>query len=113
VMGKARDIAILKAMGATDKSIRKIFVFNGMVIGVLGTMLGLGLGLLLCFALKHYDIYELTGDIYYFTTTLPVKLEIMDVVSIVSAALLLCFLATLYPARQAAKLNPVETIRYG
>ena len=75
VMGKTRDIAILKAMGATTKSIRKIFVFSGMVIGSVGTVLGLILGLVLCTLLKHYDIYELTGDIYYFTTTLPVKLK--------------------------------------
>ncbi|MGD2021609.1 MAG: lipoprotein-releasing ABC transporter permease subunit [Desulfobacterales bacterium] len=113
VMGKTRDIAILKAMGATNKSIRKIFVFNGMVIGGIGTFLGLCLGLLLCTFLKHYDIYELTGDIYYFTTTLPVKVEILWVLGIVSAAMVICFLATLYPARQAAKLNPVEAIRYG
>lgn len=113
VMGKTRDIAILKAMGATDKSIRKIFVFNGMVIGLIGTALGVGLGLLLCWGLKHYDIYELTGDIYYFTTNLPVKLEVINVIVIISAALVICFLATLYPARQAAKLNPVDAFRYG
>ncbi len=113
VMGKTRDIAILKAMGATNKSIRKIFVFNGLVIGAIGTFLGLCLGLLLCTLLKHYDIYELTGDIYYFTTTLPVKVEIPWVLGIVAAAMIICFLATLYPARQAAKLDPVEAIRYG
>jgi len=113
VMGKTRDIAILKAMGATTKSIRKIFVFGGMVIGSVGTILGLILGLVLCTLLKHYDIYELTGDIYYFTTTLPVKIEIFWVIGIVSAAMLICFLATLYPAHQAAKLDPVEAIRYG
>lgn len=113
VMGKTRDIAILKAMGATDQSIRKIFVFNGMVIGTIGTILGLCLGLVICTVLKHYDIHELTGDIYYFTTTLPVKLELINVISIICAALLICFLATLYPARQAAKLDPVEAIRYG
>jgi len=113
VMGKTRDIAILKAMGATTKSIRKIFVFSGMVIGSIGTVLGLCLGLVLCILLKNYDIYELTGDIYYFTTTLPVKIEISWVIAIVSAAMVICFLATLYPARQAAKLDPVEAIRYG
>ena len=113
VMGKTRDIAILKAMGATNKSIRKIFVFNGMVIGAIGTVLGLCLGLVLCTLLKHYDIYELTGDIYYFTTTLPVKIEILWVLGIVTAAMVICFLATLYPARQAAKLDPIEAIRYG
>ena len=113
VMGKTRDIAILKAMGATNRSIRKIFVFNGMVIGTIGTVLGLCLGLVLCTLLKHYDIYELTGDIYYFTTTLPVKVEIPWVLGIVAAAMAICFLATIYPARQAAKLDPVEAIRYG
>ena len=113
VMGKTKDIAILKAMGATDRSIRKIFVFNGMVIGVVGTSLGLVLGVILCSLLKRYNIHELTGDIYYFTTQLPVKMEALDVVAIVVAALAICFFATLYPARQAAKLNPVEAIRYG
>lgn len=113
VMGKTRDIAILKAMGATERSIKKIFVFNGMVIGALGTLFGLCLGLVVCAVLKRYNIHELTGDIYYFTTTLPVKLELADVVSIIAAALAICFVATLYPARQAAKLHPVDAIRYG
>jgi lipoprotein-releasing system permease protein len=113
VMGKTRDIAIIKAMGATERSVKKIFVLNGIVIGAIGTLIGLGLGLLICTLLKHYNIHELTGDIYYFTTRLPVRLEFIDVASIIAAALLICFLATLYPARQAAKLNPVEAIRYG
>jgi len=113
VMEKTRDIAILKAMGATDKSIKKIFVFKGMVIGTVGTILGVIFGFVLCTILKHYKIAELTGDIYYFTTKLPVKLEFFDVFIIVSAALVICFFATIYPARQASKLDPVEAIRYG
>jgi len=113
VMGKTRDIAILKAMGATDRSIRRIFVFSGMVIGTAGTALGVILGVGLCEALKRYDIHELTGDVYYFTTRLPVKMEFLDIAAIVLAALGICYLATLYPARQAARLNPVEAIRYG
>jgi len=112
VMQKTKDIAILKAMGATDQSIRKIFIFKGMVIGCVGTMIGLSLGFLGCFLLKRYKFIELPGDVYYFTT-LPVKLEFLDVFLIASAAMLICFLATLYPARQASKLNPVEAIRYG
>ncbi len=113
VMGKTKDIAILKAMGATDRSIRRIFVFNGMVIGVVGTSLGLVLGVAVCALLRRYNIHELTGDIYYFTTQLPVKMEALDVVAIVVAALVICYVATLYPARQASRLNPVEAIRYG
>lgn len=113
VMGKTKDIAILKAMGATERSIRKIFVLNGMVIGTIGTGLGFILGMGVCSLLERYNIHELTGDIYYFTTQLPVKVEVPDVAAIVIAALVICFLATLYPARQAARLNPVEAIRYG
>jgi lipoprotein-releasing system permease protein len=113
VMGKTKDIAILKAMGATDRSIRRIFVFNGMVIGVVGTGLGLVLGVVLCALLRRYNIHELTGDIYYFTTQLPVQMEAPDVISIVAAALVICYAATIYPARQASRLNPVDAIRYG
>ena len=112
VMQKTKDIAILKAMGATNRSIKRIFIFKGMVIGSVGTVLGMCLGFTLCALLKRYKFIQLPGDVYYFTT-LPVQLEYLDVFMIVSAALLICFLATLYPARQAAKLNPVEAIRYG
>lgn len=112
VMGKTRDIAILKAMGATDKSIRKIFIFKGMVIGAIGTFLGTCLGLAGCALLKRYKFIELPGDIYYFTT-LPVQLELFDVSMIVSATMIICFIATLYPAVQASKLDPVEAVRYG
>jgi lipoprotein-releasing system permease protein len=112
VMSKTKDIAILKAMGATDKSIRKIFVYNGIVIGSIGTFLGTCLGSILCAVLKRYKFIELPGDVYYFTT-LPVSLEALDLFLIVSAAMVICFLATLYPAYQASKLNPIEAIRYG
>jgi len=111
VMEKTRDIAILKAMGATDRSIRRIFVLKGMTIGGLGTSLGTALGVILCMLLKRYKFIDLP-EVYYFSK-LPVSLEMADVLVIAAAALGICFLATLYPARQAARLNPVEAIRYG
>jgi len=112
VMGKTRDIAILKAMGATDRSIWKIFVIKGLVIGSIGTALGLALGVFGCFILKHYKFIQLPGDVYYFTT-LPVQLEFLDVLMIVAATIIISFLSTLYPAYKASKLNPVEALRYG
>jgi len=112
VMEKTRDIAILKAMGATDKSIGKIFVIKGVVIGAIGTFIGVTLGFVLCKLLEKYKFIELPGDVYYITT-LPVRMELLDIVLIATAAIVICFLATLYPARQASKLNPVEAIRYG
>ncbi len=112
VMQKKRDIAILKAMGASNRSIQRIFVFKGMVIGSTGTVLGTSLGLLLCFLLKRYQFIKLPRDVYYINS-LPVMLETMDVFFIAASALMICFAATLYPARQAARINPVEAIRYG
>ncbi len=112
VMEKTKDIAILKAMGATDKSIRRIFIFKGMAIGVVGTILGVCGGIILCMLLSHYKFIELPGDVYYITT-LPVVLKVVDVAAIAVSALVICFLATLYPARQASRLDPVEAIRYG
>lgn len=112
VMGKTKDIAILKAMGAPNHSIRKIFVFSGMMIGMVGTFLGVVLGIVLCELLKRIQIHQLTGDIYYFTSNLPVRMEITDIVLIVIAAMFICFLATLYPSYQASKLKPVEAVRY-
>ena len=111
VMEKTKDIAILKAMGATNRSIKKIFVFKGLVIGFIGTTIGIGSGILLCLILKRYKFIELPA-VYPFST-LPIQLEFLDVFLIAVSAMLICFLATLYPAYQAARLNPVEAVRYG
>jgi lipoprotein-releasing system permease protein len=111
VMKKTRDIAILKSMGATRQSIMKIFIINGLVIGGLGTISGLALGLGLCALLKEYQFIKLPRDVYYIST-LPVTIQTPDVLCIIAAAMAISFLATLYPSWQAARLDPVEAIRY-
>jgi lipoprotein-releasing system permease protein len=83
-----------------------------LVLGTVGTVLGVCFGALICTILKHYQFIELPADVYYFTS-LPVMLEGIDVLVIASATLFLCLLATFYPAIQAAKLNPVDAVRYG
>jgi lipoprotein-releasing system permease protein len=111
VMEKTRDIAILKAMGATDGSIRRIFVLQGFIIGVLGTTLGLGGGYGLCALLQKYKFIELQRDVYNIAT-LPVRMEATDVMVIALAALIICLLATIYPSWQASRLDPAEALRY-
>jgi len=111
VMERTRDIAILKAMGAQNRRIRRIFMMNGFFIGLTGTIIGAILGITACLSLKKYQFIELPGDVYY-VTTLPVRLSVTDISLIAFSALLICFLATLYPAHQAATLNPVEAFRY-
>jgi lipoprotein-releasing system permease protein len=112
VMEKTRDIAILKTIGATNRHIRQIFVFKGLVIGCLGTVVGGVLGFVLCGILKRYPFIKLPGDVY-FLTTLPVSLLPMDVLVIGLSTVGICFLATLYPAVSASSLDPVDGIRYG
>jgi len=112
VMEKRKDIAILKTMGATARSIGRIFVIKGLMIGLVGTALGTSAGLLLCALLERYAFIRLPSDVYYIDT-LPVNLKAEDVLVIGLCALAICFAATLYPARQAAGIDPVEAIRHG
>ncbi|MBU4318192.1 MAG: lipoprotein-releasing ABC transporter permease subunit [Proteobacteria bacterium] len=112
VMEKTRDIAILKAMGASNGQVRKIFVLKGLMIGAVGTFVGEFLGYGLCFLLKRYEFIELPADIYYLST-LPVEVDFLDTLIIAVASMVICYLATLYPAHQASKLNPVDALRYG
>ncbi|HPI94005.1 MAG TPA: lipoprotein-releasing ABC transporter permease subunit [Deltaproteobacteria bacterium] len=119
VMEKRKEIAILKSMGATTEQILRIFITVGMTIGISGTLAGLGLGLLLAENLNAvvaaveflFKIQVMPKDVYYITG-LPTKVDSVEVAFIVTASLLLCFLATIYPARQAARQDPVEVMRY-
>ncbi|MBM4284712.1 MAG: FtsX-like permease family protein [Deltaproteobacteria bacterium] len=111
VMRKTREIAILKSMGATRRSIMSIFVVNGLIIGAIGTSVGLALGLLLGALLEKYEFVKLPKDIYNLST-LSVDIQAWDILLIVGAALSISFLATLYPSWKASRLDPVEAIRY-
>ncbi len=111
VMEKTHDIAILRTMGASSKSIMSIFIFQGLFVGLIGTLFGLISGSFLCHLLARYKFIKLPPDVYYIST-LPVRIEPLDIVLIASAAILISFLATIFPSWQASKLNPVEALRY-
>ncbi len=111
VMEKYRDIAILKSMGATDRSVMKIFIFQGLVIGIIGTLLGAILGSVLCWLQIKYHLVRIDQTVYQFAE-LPMRLRWQNVLGISAFAVLVSFLSTIYPARQAAKMNPAESLRY-
>jgi lipoprotein-releasing system permease protein len=110
VMEKTRDIGIMKSMGATARSIMRIFVFEGLVIGAVGTIFGSLGGYILASLLDRYQFISLPGDVYPIET-LPVQMEGVDFLVVACAAILISFIAALYPAWKAAGLAPVEAIR--
>jgi len=111
VMEKNRDIGILRSMGACKKTVMRIFIFEGMIIGVLGTLIGLVSGIVICYVLDTYKLISLPQDIYYIAY-LPFKMVLSEILIILVSSLVICFLATLYPSLKASRLDPVEAIRY-
>jgi lipoprotein-releasing system permease protein len=111
VIEKTRDIGILKSMGATNNSIVKIFMFEGILVGVLGSLLGLTLGLVLVWLQSHYHLFPLDPTVYIIPA-IPVEVHILDLIIVASTALALCSLAALYPAKRASYFVPVEAIRW-
>ncbi len=111
VIEKRKDIGILKSMGSTNPSIMRIFMFEGVVVGAVGVALGSLFGYLLCWIQRTFDIISLPPEIY-FISSLPVDMRPVDFILVAFAAMALTFLATVYPARRAAQLSPVEAIRY-
>jgi lipoprotein-releasing system permease protein len=110
VRAKTREIGILKTMGLKARSVRNIFIWQGSVIGVVGTAIGLMLGLGIGVAIDRYRLIPLDAEVY-FIDHLPVRIQAFDTIMIVVASVLVATLATIYPSRQAAKLLPVKAIR--
>lgn len=111
VMEKTRDIAILKTMGASSRSVMLIFLIQGVVIGTIGTIVGAALGAGVAYVLDTYRVISIPGDIYQ-VTYLPFRVLPWDLIAIVVGGFVICFFATLYPSRQAARLDPAQALRY-
>ncbi len=110
VIDKTRDIAILKAMGAHQNQILRIFIYEGLIIGLTGTIIGLVGGLSICEILERYKLIELPGNVYPMTT-LPIKILPMDITIIGLSAVLITLLATIYPAWKGAQVEPAKALR--
>jgi lipoprotein-releasing system permease protein len=111
VMDKTRDIGILLAMGATSRNIRKIFFFQGAMIGVIGTAIGTALGLLWNWLANTFELIKIPGDIYHIAYV-PFRLKPLDLALIIGVALLISFFSTLFPAHRASKVDPVVALKY-
>ncbi|XCN71188.1 MAG: lipoprotein-releasing ABC transporter permease subunit [Candidatus Electrothrix aestuarii] len=111
VMEKNKDIAILKSMGAKTGSIMRIFFYQGAVIGITGTVLGVGAGLGLCSLLKRYKIIELPRNVYPMST-MPIKVVPEDIAVVAIVAVLITLLATLYPSWKASRVRPADALTY-
>jgi lipoprotein-releasing system permease protein len=111
VMEKTRDIAILKTMGASKRSIMLVFLLQGTIIGVIGTALGALAGTAIATIADRYRLISIPSDVYQ-VSYLPFKVLPGDLVSVIIGAVVVCFIATLYPSRQAAKLDPAQALRY-
>ena len=109
---KSRDIGILKALGASQKSIRNIFLYAGISLGLVGIILGAGLGLGITYLLGKTQLIRLPQDVYYLDH-LPVTFSALDIFGVIAAAFLITVLAAIYPSMQASKTNPIDAIRYG
>ena len=111
VMEKHRDVAILKTMGASARSVTAIFMVQGLIIGLVGTSVGAALGYGLSFIFNHFRLIQVPIDVYQ-VSYLPFTVLASDFFIVVGTAIVICFLATIHPSRQAARLDPAQALRY-
>jgi lipoprotein-releasing system permease protein len=111
VMEKHRDIAILKTMGASARSMTIVFMLQGLIIGLVGTLVGAASGYAIARLADRYELIKVPIDVYQ-VSHMPFTVIPLDVALVVGVAVLICFLATIYPSRQAARLDPVQALRY-
>ena len=111
VMDKQGDISILAAMGATPRTIQKVFMFQGLIIGLTGTILGDILGVGVSWILNRYRMIRLEAEVFNIPYV-PFHVQVWDVALVSLTAILISYIATLYPSRSAAGLDPVEVLRY-
>jgi lipoprotein-releasing system permease protein len=112
VMEKHRDIAILKTMGAGSRSVTLVFMMQGLIIGLIGTVIGAAGGYGISYVLDHYELIRVPMDVYQ-VSHMPLKVMLWpDFFLVVAGSIVICFLATIYPARQAARLDPAVALRY-
>jgi lipoprotein-releasing system permease protein len=112
VMEKSRDIAILKTMGLASGRVMRIFMLQGLIIGVIGTAIGATGGLTLCYVLDKYRLIQIPMDVYQVSYVPFVVTLWPDLILVLGAAVAICFIATLYPSRQASRLDPVQALRF-
>ena len=111
VMEKSRDIAILKTMGTSSTRVMRIFMMQGLIIGVIGTVVGGSAGLALCWVLDRYRLIKIPMDVYQ-VSYVPFVVEPLDFAVVILSAVIICFVATIYPSRQASRLDPVQALRF-
>jgi lipoprotein-releasing system permease protein len=111
VMEKRRDIAVLKAMGAADGSVARIFLYKGLAVGLFGTVAGVLFGYLLCLGLDRYEFIDLPAGVFY-VSTLPVRIVPGNFIVVAAASFLVCLAACLFPAWKAARVVPADVLRY-
>jgi lipoprotein-releasing system permease protein len=111
VMEKHRDIAILKTMGAGARSVTAVFMMQGLIIGIVGTAVGASAGFGVSWALDHYQLIRVPIDVYQ-VSHVPFKVLPLDFSLVILAAILVCSIATIYPSRQASRLDPAQALRY-